>query len=350
MRELKVSAAANVMVFMADSADHVTGKTGLTLTITANKDGAAFGSITPTVTERGSGWYNLALTSSHTDTLGDLAIHATGSGADPSDFVSRIVAVDKADAVRMGLTALPNAVAGANGGLPILSGTTLAYTVTTVTTTTTATNLTNLPTAPTDWISAAAVSAAAVTKVQSGLSTYAGTDTAGTTSLLARLTSTRAGYLDNLSAGAVALHADITGLSIPTTSQNAAAVWDLATSGHTTSGTFGAAMAAAGGTGDPWSTTIPGSYGAGTAGYILGNRAGFKLAADGVDLIVVETGVNARQSLAMIGAATAGKASGLSTATAVYYAMGPSGTSTVRITATTDSSGNRTATTLSLPA
>lgn len=36
------------------------------------------------------------------------------------------------------------------------------------------------------------------------LSTYAGADTSGTTTLLSRVSSTRAGYLDNLSAGAVA--------------------------------------------------------------------------------------------------------------------------------------------------
>jgi hypothetical protein len=52
----------------------------------------------------------------------------------------------------------------------------------------------------TDAISAAAVSAAAVTKIQAGLSTYAGTDTAGTTTLLARLTAGRATNLDNLDA------------------------------------------------------------------------------------------------------------------------------------------------------
>jgi len=52
----------------------------------------------------------------------------------------------------------------------------------------------------------------------------------------------------------------------------AAGVWDMATSGHTTSGTFGAAAVAAGGAGDPWSTSLPGSYGAGTAGYIVGNN------------------------------------------------------------------------------
>lgn len=52
----------------------------------------------------------------------------------------------------------------------------------------------------------------------------------------------------------------------------AGAVWDLATSGHTTSGTFGAAAVAAGGAGDPWSTSLPGAYGAGTAGYIVGTN------------------------------------------------------------------------------
>jgi hypothetical protein len=55
-------------------------------------------------------------------------------------------------------------------------------------------------------------------------------------------------------------------------SEVAAAVWDLATSGHTTSGTFGAAMNAAGSAGDPWSTSVPGAYGAGTAGFILGTN------------------------------------------------------------------------------
>ena len=89
---LKQSTATNVMVFMTDSADHIAGKASLTLTITASKDGAAFASITPTVTDRGSGWYNLALTTSHTDTLGDLVLHITGTGADPSDVPSRVVA------------------------------------------------------------------------------------------------------------------------------------------------------------------------------------------------------------------------------------------------------------------
>ncbi|MBP6514028.1 MAG: hypothetical protein KA224_02540, partial [Steroidobacteraceae bacterium] len=48
------------------------------------------------------------------------------------------------------------------------------------------------------------------------------------------------------------------------------AVWDEAIAGHLTSGTTGAALNAAGSAGDPWSTALPGAYGAGTAGYIVG--------------------------------------------------------------------------------
>ena len=50
------------------------------------------------------------------------------------------------------------------------------------------------------------------------------------------------------------------------------AVWNAATSAHTTSGSTGAAIIAAGSAGDPWSTAIPGSYGAGTAGSIVGTN------------------------------------------------------------------------------
>jgi len=49
-------------------------------------------------------------------------------------------------------------------------------------------------------------------------------------------------------------------------------VWDEALAGHLTSGSTGAALNAAGAGGDPWETTIPGAYGAGTAGKILGDN------------------------------------------------------------------------------
>jgi hypothetical protein len=109
---LKLSTARNAMVFMVDSSDHITGKASLTLTITASKDGAAFASITPTVTDRGSGWYSLALTTTHTDTLGDLALHLTGTGADPTDVVYQVVTALPGDAGSL-TTTERNAIADA---------------------------------------------------------------------------------------------------------------------------------------------------------------------------------------------------------------------------------------------
>ncbi len=183
---LKQGATRNVTVFMTDSTDHITGKTGLTLTITASKDGAAFATITPTVTERGNGWYSLALTTSHTDTLGDLTFHVTGSGADPSDFKCQVVA----DLFGVAQTGDAYSRIGAAG--------------------------------------------------------------AGLTAL----GDARLGNLDV----AVSTRSILT----------ATLVWDQTTAGHIAPGTFGGLMSSAASAGDPWATTIPGAYGAGTAGFMLG--------------------------------------------------------------------------------
>lgn len=88
---LAKSTARNLMVFLTASSDHVTGLTGATLSVSISKDGAAFASISPTVTERGNGWYNIALTTAHTDTTGDLVLRATASGADPIDLREQVV-------------------------------------------------------------------------------------------------------------------------------------------------------------------------------------------------------------------------------------------------------------------
>jgi hypothetical protein len=50
------------------------------------------------------------------------------------------------------------------------------------------------------------------------------------------------------------------------------AVWDEAIAGHLDSGSTGAALNAAGGSGDPWETSLPGAYGSGTAGFIIGTN------------------------------------------------------------------------------
>jgi hypothetical protein len=58
----------------------------------------------------------------------------------------------------------------------------------------------------------------------------------------------------------------------PTAAEISDAVWDEATSGHTTAGTTGKALTDAGSAGDPWTTALPGAYGAGTAGKIVGDN------------------------------------------------------------------------------
>lgn len=87
----------------------------------------------------------------------------------------------------------------------------------------------------------------------SSRSTYDGSDTSGTTTLLERVTATRAGYWDNLSAGAVALASgvtvttnnDKTGYSLtvtpPTAAQVTTSVWSTLLSGSdfNTSGSIG---------------------------------------------------------------------------------------------------------------
>jgi hypothetical protein len=64
-----------------------------------------------------------------------------------------------------------------------------------------------------------------------------------------------------------------TGYTVPpTTSQIADAVLDAPLADHLDAGSVGAGINAAGSAGDPWSTTLPGAYGAGTAGKIIGDN------------------------------------------------------------------------------
>jgi hypothetical protein len=63
---------------------------------------------------------------------------------------------------------------------------------------------------------------------------------------------------------------DIGGLAAGAITDVEDAVWDAVLANHLDSGSTGAALNAAGSAGDPWATTLPGAYGAGTAGHIIG--------------------------------------------------------------------------------
>lgn len=116
--QIKQSTTAYELLFlMLDSTDHVTGKTGLSPTVTIRKAAGSFASPAGAVTEIANGWYKVAGNATDTGTLGPLLLHATGTGADPVDDRYEIVAFDPQDAVRLGITALPNAAAEASGGI-----------------------------------------------------------------------------------------------------------------------------------------------------------------------------------------------------------------------------------------
>lgn len=83
-----------------------------------------------------------------------------------------------------------------------------------------------------------------------------------------------------------------------------------------------------------------------TIGVAGAGLTGVALAAAGLDAVVIETGVNARQALSPILAASAGVVLGMGTGTVTLKG---GNVATTRISATTDSAGNRTSVTLTLP-
>jgi len=86
MSVLKQSTVIRRPFLLVQSADHITGLTGATPTVTISKNGAALASPGGTVTEIGSGWYYISYTGTDTNTLGPLVAHVTAASADPSDF------------------------------------------------------------------------------------------------------------------------------------------------------------------------------------------------------------------------------------------------------------------------
>jgi len=111
-----------------------------------------------------------------------------------------------------------------------------------------------LPAAPTDWLTAAAVKADAVTKIQAGLSTYAGGDTAGTTALLKSGTVVGADFVFKT----VAL-ADAPSGSGLTAQQTADAVFNIAPASTPATGSMGqlvTTLSAGAGTG-AWTVIQP---------------------------------------------------------------------------------------------
>jgi hypothetical protein len=176
---------------------------------------------------------------------------------------------DFSDGVRLGLTTVPNAAAGAAGGLL------------------TCTNANELPA---NSIVAGSIASGALTAAKFAAGAFDAVWTVGTRTLTALgsglvaeiwnaltaglSTANSIGKLlvDNVNATISSRASQASVDALPTAAQIADANWDEAISGHLSAGTTGAALNAAGSAGDPWSTPLPGAYGAGTAGNIVGNR------------------------------------------------------------------------------
>jgi hypothetical protein len=229
---LKQSTARNVMVFLTDSTDHVTGLAGATLTITLSKNGAAFASITPTVTDRSDGWYSVALTTAHTDTLGDLVLRATATGADPIDLREQVFAGLPGESVTV-----------SSIGTDVITSTALA-----------ASAVTEIATGVRSELATelARIDVATSTRLATSGYTVPPTASANATAVRSELT-TELGRIDV----AVSTRLATSGYTAPDSAATIAdAVWDEALSGHTTAGSTGKALDdASSGGGTDWTST-----------------------------------------------------------------------------------------------
>lgn len=242
MALLKVSTTRNRVVFMTDTTDHVSGKTGLTLTVTASKDGAAFAGISPGVGDLGSGWYVMTLTTVHTNTLGDLALHITAAATDPTDLLDQVISFlpgENDSTMTAAFTTLTAAATLHTSGLSTLTAASTVITANITTLTAASTVLTAAATFTTASLTSVTASmttlTAAATLHTSGLSTLTAASTvitANITTVTAQLTAVRA--KTDLIPGTPSSVSDI-----PTAAVIADAVWDEAGSGHTAAGTTG---------------------------------------------------------------------------------------------------------------
>ena len=81
----KNTAAADIAFVLVDSTDHVTRKTGITVTAQRSLDHAAFGSSTGTVTEVGNGVYVLSASAADMN-ANNIVFRFTGAACDPVEL------------------------------------------------------------------------------------------------------------------------------------------------------------------------------------------------------------------------------------------------------------------------
>ena len=263
MLQIKQSTAVVHIVFlMVDSTDHVTGKTGLSPTVTISKNAGSFASPSGAITEIAHGWYKLAANATDTNTLGALALHATGTGADPTDMICANIVLYDPQAVLSTLDAagVRSAVGLASANLDTQIGTLATAsnlaTVAGYLDTEIAAILADTNELQTDWADGGRLDL-----ILDARASQTSVDDLPTNAELA----TSQAAADDATLAAIAA------LTIPSAATIADAVWDEAAAGHVAAGSTGEALGAAGAAGDPWITTLPGAYTAGQAGHTIGS-------------------------------------------------------------------------------
>lgn len=173
MKLITQNSTNTVVTFeLVATSDYISAVTGATVSVQASKNGGAFYNLSG-ISEVGNGVYKLTLAGTDTDLLGDLWIVATAPGAVRTSVKMQVVAFNPNNSQTLGVGNLDVAV--------------------------------------------------------STRSTYAGSDTAGTTTMLSRLTSTRATNLDNLDTPVSSRLPTSSYVIPPTTTEISSSVWAATT-------------------------------------------------------------------------------------------------------------------------
>lgn len=177
------------------------------------------------------GWYELHVPNAALTGAKSVAIHLKGAAnMVPVAILIELTATSNQDAVRGGMTALPNVASGSAGavitsgtgtaqlsvssGLVTLAGVThTGAVIPTVTTTTTATNLTNLPSITAGWLTAAGIAASALNGKgdwNAGKTGYSLTATTGLGNQTANITGNLSGSVGSVTGATGSVTAGVT--------------------------------------------------------------------------------------------------------------------------------------------
>lgn len=302
------------------------GATGLTVTIDVYEvatDGTTTQVVTGgSATHIADGFYRYTMAAVTNDTTGEyLGVFKTSGTAD-LNRVGALWVVGRS--VESNVKSISDDTTAANNAEAFFDGTGYAGTNNVIPTVTTVTTVTTVNGLAANSVTASALATDAVAEIQSGLSTLDAAGVRAAVGLASANLDTQLTAIDDLiDTEVAAIYSRIGAPAGASIAADIAAVKAETASILDDTGTAGVVVAS-------------------------GSKTGYSLAAAGLDSIVIETGVNARQAVSAIAAACAGVASGLATTTAVYRAAANSGTT--RITATVDADGNRSAVTLNLPA